>query len=147
MSCGEDLASSSGLDPYAGHAAFDETYTYDGLYRLTNTVRADTFDQSWDLDGLGNWATFDDDGTSQTRTANEANEITGIDGSSDDVAHDAAGNMIRVPKLDGSGDHFHLVYDAWNRLVKVYDDNGTTLIAVMMLPWASHSSRRIREST
>ena len=37
--------------------------------------------------------------------------------------------MIRVPKLDGSGDHFHLVYDAWNRLVEVYADNGTTLIA------------------
>ena len=59
----------------------------------------------------------------------EANQIKKIDGSTDDVDHDAAGNMIRVPKLDGSGDHFHLVYDAWNRLVEVYDDNGTTLIA------------------
>ena len=111
------------------HAAFDEDYTYDGLYRLVDADRADAFDQSWDLDGLGNWSGLDDDGTSQTREVNEANEITDIDSSSDDVAYDAAGNMIRVPKLDGSGDHFHLVYDAWNRLVEVYDDNGTTLIA------------------
>ena len=37
--------------------------------------------------------------------------------------------MIRVPKLDGSGEHFHIEYDAWNRMVAVYDDDGTTLIS------------------
>ena len=62
------------------HAAFDEDYTYDGLDRLTDSERADDFDQSWALDGLGNFSTFDDDGTSQTRTANAVNEITGITG-------------------------------------------------------------------
>ncbi len=63
------------------------------------------FAQDWTLDGLGNWAEFHDDGTSQTREHNDANEIEQIDSSSEDVAHDHAGNMIRVPKLDGSGDH------------------------------------------
>ena len=110
--------------------SLDEDYDYDGLYRLIDFDRADGVTQDWDLlDSLGNWADFDDDGTSQTREVNQANEITEIDSSSDNVAYDAAGNMIRVPKLDGSGDHFHLIYDAWNRLVKVYDDAGTTLIA------------------
>ena len=108
---------------------FDEDYIYDDLYRLTDFDRGAGVTQDWDLDALGNWGTFNDNGTSQTREVNEANEIEKIDTSTDDVAHDAAGNMIRVPKLDGSGDHFHLVYDAWNRLVEVYDDNGTTLIA------------------
>ena len=109
---------------------FDEDYIYDDLYRLTDFDRADGFDQSWnDLDVLGNWSTFDNDGTSQTREVNEANEIEKIDGSPNDVAYDAAGNMIEVPKLDGSGEHFCLKYDAWNRLAAVYDDNGTTLIA------------------
>ena len=35
----------------------------------------DSFDQSWTLDGLGNFSTFNDDGTSQNRTVNAANEI------------------------------------------------------------------------
>ena len=46
----------------------DEDYIYDDIYRLTDFDRADGFDQSWnDLDVLGNWSTFDNDGTSQTR--------------------------------------------------------------------------------
>ena len=108
--------------------SLDETYDYDDLYRLIDFDRGAGVTQDWDLDALGNWSTFDD-GTEQTREVNEANEIEKIDGSPGDVAYDAAGNMIEVPKLDGSGEHFCLKYDAWNRLAAVYDDNGTTLIA------------------
>ena len=121
----------------------DELYDYDLVNQLSGVERGNlvdgqdgkeidgtpAFTQDWDLDALGNWGTFNDDGTSQTREVDEANQIKKIDGSSDDVDHDAAGNMIRVPKLDGSGEHFCLKYDAWNRLAAVYDDNGTTLIA------------------
>ena len=40
------------------------------------------------------------------------------------MAHDAAGNMTRVPKPPaGWSDHFHLVYDAFNRLVEVKDSD------------------------
>ena len=35
----EDLARSSGLEPYAGHAAFDENYTCDGSSRLIDFDR------------------------------------------------------------------------------------------------------------
>ena len=48
---------------------FDETYAYDSLDRLVSAERDNGFDQSWTLDGLGNFSGFDDDGFSQTRTA------------------------------------------------------------------------------
>lgn len=106
------------------HSAFDEDYTYDGLDRLTDADRADAFDQSWGLDGLGNFASFDDDGDSQTRAANAANEITGITGGWIAPAYDAAGNMTSGPKPGDETTRVHYVYDAWNRQVAVYEDDG-----------------------
>ena len=107
------------------HSAFDEDYTYDDLDRLTDSDRADDFDQSWGLDGLGNFGTFDDDGASQTRTVNAANEITDITGGWITPAYDAAGNMISGPKPGDETTRIHYVYDAWNRLVAVKaDDSG-----------------------
>jgi len=102
---------------------FDELYEYDGIDRLTSAVRADDFDQSWTLDGLGNFAEFDDDGDSQTRTANAVNEITNITGGWITPSHDAAGNMIAGPKPGDGAIRVHYLYDAWNRLVKIYDDD------------------------
>ena len=46
----------------------------------TPTISNPAFEQAWELDGLGNWTAFNDDGDSQTRAANEANEITEIIG-------------------------------------------------------------------
>lgn len=105
------------------HTAFNESYTYDNLNRLTDTDRADSFDQSWGLDGLGNFSSFDDDGTSQTRTTNAANEITGISGNWIDPVYDAAGNMTSGAKGGAETTRLHYKYDAWNRLVAVYDDD------------------------
>ena len=102
---------------------FDELYDYDGIDRLISSTRADDFDQSWALDGLGNFAEFDDDGESQTRTVNGVNEITGITGGWISPSYDAAGNMISGPKPGDETTRVHYVYDAWNRLVKVYDDD------------------------
>ncbi|MGB2801765.1 MAG: RHS repeat-associated core domain-containing protein, partial [Phycisphaerae bacterium] len=125
----------------AAATGLDEKYTYDGLNRLANTERGTltdgvitdlAFEQDWSLDELGNWAEFnqDDDGTGgwdleQDRDHNEANEITDLSGSWVDPAHDAAGNMTLVAR---PGDETSpeeglvLVYDAWNRPVKVYVD-------------------------
>ena len=102
---------------------FDELYEYDGIDRLISSTRADDFDQSWTLDGLGNFAEFDDDGDSQTRTANAVNEITNITGGWITPSHDAAGNMIAGPKPGDGAIRVHYLYDAWNRLVKIYDDD------------------------
>lgn len=123
----------------AGATDLDEKYTYDGLNRLTNTDRgtlsggditAPTFEQDWTLDGVGNWTTFNDNGTSQTRTHNAANEITNIPGASPttNTAHDAAGNMVRPMQGDDLTKHFHVKYDAWNRMTEI-SDNGEVLIA------------------
>jgi RHS repeat-associated protein len=107
------------------HSAFDEDYTYDRLDRLSAADRADAFDQSWTLDGLGNFSAFDDDGSSQTRTANGANEISAITGGWITPGYDQAGNMISGPKPGSGTTRVHYVYDAWNRLVEVRaDDSG-----------------------
>jgi len=102
---------------------FDELYEYDGIDRLISSTRADDFDQSWTLDGLGNFAEFDDDGDTQTRTANAANEITNITGGWVTPTYDQAGNLIAGPKPGDGATQVHYVYDAWNRLVRVYDDD------------------------
>ncbi len=106
------------------HTAFNEDYTYDGLDRLTDVDRADAFDQSWGLDGLGNFGTFDDDEEPlQNRTANAANEITAITGGWASPVYDLAGNMTTIPAPQ-AGDADHALagkYDAWNRLVQLSD--------------------------
>ncbi len=127
----------------------DELYTYDGMYQLATLQRGQlngtkdglengtkNFAEQWTLDPTGNWTNFkqdtdgdDDWDVDQDRDHNEANEIEEIDESSTHVAHDVAGNMIRAPKPDDWDDHYHLVYDAWNRLVTVYDSDGETLVA------------------
>jgi YD repeat-containing protein len=68
---------------------------------------------------LGNFNSVTTDGTTQTRTANQQNEITGISGAGA-VTYDANGNLT----ADGSGNTY--IYDAWNRLVAV-KNNGTTV--------------------
>jgi YD repeat-containing protein len=127
----------------AQHTAFNETYTYDGLDRLLTTDRADGFDQDWTLDGLGNWSGFNDDGTSQTRTVNEANEIESTLGIATPT-YDAAGNMTVIPSpTSGSPSHTESAkYDAWNHLVEVSD--GGVLVAKFSY---DGTGRRIKQLT
>ena len=111
--------------------AMGELYTYDGLNQLTSFQRGtlnstDTgivgtpsVSESWTYDALGNWLTVTTNGTEQTRTANQQNEITSISGQTT-PAYDANGNMT----TDQNGNT--LVYDAWNRLV-AYKSGSTTL--------------------
>jgi RHS repeat-associated protein len=111
---------------------FDELYQYDDMYQLIATKRGDlvdgldgkeivdeVFGQGWDLDSLGNWVGFDDDGTPQAREHNAANEITSLDGSASGIAHDAAGNMIRMPMPGNGATALDVKYDAWNRMKTV----------------------------
>ena len=128
----------------------DELYTYDGVDRLTNRQRGElaedsnsqkiiqnkNFAEEWTLDALGNWMNFNQDTNGdntwefeQGRTHTVANEILTLAGSSANVLHDAAGNMITVPKPSDWSSHYHLTWDAWNRLVNVFDADGTTPIA------------------
>jgi RHS repeat-associated protein len=117
------------------NAAFGELYHangpangYDNLGQLTafargtlsdtnsdgipDTVASPAHSQSWTLDALGNWSSVTTDGSTQTRTANQQNQITSISGQTTPV-YDANGNMT----TDQTGKT--LIYDAWNRLVQV----------------------------
>ena len=67
------------------HSALSETYLYDGLNQLTDTYRVgiSTPYQGWTLDQQGNWTQFVNGTATQTRTADAANEITGITDTTD----------------------------------------------------------------
>jgi RHS repeat-associated protein len=114
-------------------AVMSELDQYDNLHQLINFQRGtlnSTHDgivgtpsasQNWDPDALGNFNSVTTNGTTQTRTANQQNEITGISGAGT-VTYDANGNLT----ADGNGNTYN--YDAWNRLVAV-NNNGTTVAA------------------
>jgi RHS repeat-associated protein len=89
--------------------ALNETYTYDGLDRLSSWYLGGTLQKTWNNDGQGN--------NLAAGTYNAANEETPTQGSS---AYDAAGNMITLQSGNSA------IYDAWNRQTKV--KSGTTTI-------------------
>lgn len=113
--CEADRASNGAWRKDGVLTGYDELYSYDGLYRLTDQKRgtqtaitSGTFEQQWGLDPTGNWKTFkqDNDGNgtwelNQTRVANKVNEITGITNSVGTAwatpTYDGAGNMIGIP--------------------------------------------------
>ena len=118
----------------------DQVYAYDGLHRLQNveggtlssgSITSRQLEQDWTLDQLGNWSTFKqrdtDTGSTwdldQDRAHNDVNELTSFTTTTGtdwaDPAYDAAGNAILIPQFIDKVEHFELIYDAWNRLVKV----------------------------
>ena len=106
-----------------------EMYLYDDLDRLQDVNRGGSDYQSWGLDSLGNWNTVTDDvaSTTETRTANDANEIASISGTGIQPTYDDAGNMITGPKPGAETTEHRYIYDAWNRLAKVTDDQDATI--------------------
>jgi RHS repeat-associated protein len=88
---------------------------------VLDTIASPSHSQSWGYDALGNWTSFVSDGTTQTRTANQQNQITSISGFTT-PGYDSNGNTI----TDQNGNT--LVYDARNRLVQV-KSGGATLVS------------------
>ncbi|PCJ51507.1 MAG: hypothetical protein COA79_26100, partial [Planctomycetota bacterium] len=92
-------------------------YDYDTTYKVTgykqgllNVAEDDVptvdFYQDWVQDALGNWSSFDNNGTVDNRSHDSMNQIT-----STGFTHDDNGNMTS----DGTNDY---EYDAMNRLIK-----------------------------
>ena len=124
----------------------DEAYNYDGLYQIKhdavgtlNTNRTaiggvPQEEEGFSYDPTGNWLGYRKDSNGapdfdQSRSNNKDNQLTQIDGSSQGIEYDRAGNAIKIRRGAG-GDwnkHFTLVWDAWNRLVEVKDENGVTV--------------------
>jgi YD repeat-containing protein len=87
--------------------ALSELYSYDNLNQLTsfsrgvlsdansdgllNTVASPSRTQAWNLDALGNWSTITTNSTSQSRTHNAQNQVTGVGSAS--LTYDANGSM------------------------------------------------------
>ncbi len=77
--------------------------------------------QSYALDALGNMTSVTTDGSANSQTTNDANELTYTNGTA--ISYDDNGNMLN----DASGDKY--IYDAWNRLVEVTDTDGNLIEA------------------
>ncbi len=120
----------------------DQHYLYDPLYQVTEAARGNlnlnqtaiggipAQLQTITFDPTGNWDryTTSEGGVEvldQTRIHNQANQITQIDGSNTGLLYDRAGNATQMPP-NAAGDwsqHYKLTWDAWNRLVKVEDQD------------------------
>src|SRR5690606_22058239 len=92
-------------------------------------------EEDFGYDPTGNWLRYVDKQSGevvldQTRSSNKDNQITQIDGSSELIEYDRAGNAVKLPPGVG-GDwskYFQVVWDAWNRLVDVKDENGASVL-------------------
>jgi len=103
------------------------------IQQITNP----SFGQSWELDATGNWPGFRQldvatpgNNLDQQRASNQVNEITGVSqrygAAWAQPAYDRAGNMTTIPDGNDPTTVINGVYDAWNRLVSVTDESGTT---------------------
>jgi RHS repeat-associated protein len=141
--CGpSSVAPGFGYFGSAADAAMGELYGYDNLDRLTSAERgtivngqigSPTMNQAWTLDSLGNWSQFTNNGSTQSRQADPANEIASVTqgGSTTYPTYDAAGNMLSVPST-GSGTASgtaYCTYDAWDRLVEVQNGASGPIVA------------------
>jgi RHS repeat-associated protein len=126
---------------------FDELYEYDGMQRLQKfhrgrltadkkTITSPQLLQGWQLDATGNWQNFtqnDQVDAAQTldqqRIANRVNEITQIARTVGPnwatPSYDRNGNMIVIPQPKDMTTTFQGTWDAWNRLVKLTEPNGS----------------------
>ena len=91
----------------------EKGYTYDHQDRLVTATPSTT----WAYDSAGNWLSTNQNGTAESRTANDDNEYTLVDGTA--FIHDANGNLTS----DGEKDY---VYDWANRLIQV-EESGQVL--------------------
>jgi RHS repeat-associated protein len=89
-----------------------------------DTVSSPSATEGWTLDALGNWTSYTNGSTTQTRDFNARNEITSISGVSTPT-YDADGNMV----IDPNGDKYF--YNEWNQITKVENSSGTVLETYM----------------
>jgi RHS repeat-associated protein len=101
------------------HSSLSQQFTYDSLNQLASFTQG-SHTQSWGLDAVGNWLSFTNDGSAQTRSFNNQNQITAIAGATTPT-YDANGNTTK----DDQGTTYTL--DAWNRIIKAVA-GATTMI-------------------
>jgi RHS repeat-associated protein len=120
----------------------DEHYEYDELYQLkaldrgnlnlarTSVNGTPTWAEAFDYDPLGNWLRYETQtggspSLDQGRLYNAANQLLRINDNLDpsepviQPAHDAAGNLTRIPTVESWTEGWNLTWDAWNRLATI----------------------------
>jgi len=85
-----------------------QTFAYDDENRLTSFARQNGQTQSWNLSLVGDWSSFNDNGTLETRTHNAVHELTAINGNP--LTYDLKGN------LTGNSNGQGYVWDFENRM-------------------------------
>ena len=119
----------------------DFAYRYDGLYQVKESALGTlnlnqtaisgvpATDEQFAYDSTGNWTGYveRESGTvtlDQSRKSNKDNQLTQVDGSSEGLSYDRAGNATKVvPTVDGDWEaSYTLTWDAWNRLIEVKND-------------------------
>ncbi|WP_372369015.1 RHS repeat-associated core domain-containing protein [Candidatus Uabimicrobium sp. HlEnr_7] len=122
---------------------FSETYALDSLYRVVDFKRAKIKDnntlgntsqsQSWQLDGVGNWAKTTIDGEEKTQTVNEVNEYDAFGGVV--FVHDDNGN------LTDDGERL-FTYDALNRIIQINNKANNEVIATYKYDFANRRTSK-----
>ena len=88
----------------------------------TDVTGSPSNSQFWDYDAVGNWDSITTNSTTQTRTANKQNEITGVSGATT-PAYDSNGNLTT------DENNYRFVYDAWNKVVQVKNSSNVVIVA------------------
>jgi RHS repeat-associated protein len=110
-----------------------ESYAYDGLHRLRtyrrgrvvgNTVPTPSLQQSWTLDKVGNWTSWNNNGVTETRTHDSHNALTSRSTVSRPLSYDADLNQT-----DDGTSPFVFEYDANDHLKLVRDRAIETVVA------------------
>jgi RHS repeat-associated protein len=108
--------------------ADSEAYQYDTLYRLTaydvgvlsgGVIPSPRTAESYTLDAVGNWTTYDSNSVTQSRTHNAVNEILTIDGNP--LTYDGNGNLIN----DG---RYAYTYNVENLVTTITRDSDSALV-------------------
>lgn len=101
-----------------------ETYSYDTAQRFTNYERgiigsSPVFTQGYTLDALANWSSFNNNGSTQSRTHDSMNAITAMGTQS--VNYDVKGNQ--TSNINGNSYY----WDKLNRLVEIKNISNATI--------------------
>jgi len=119
-----DLYGNRLTDNHLHRSQDSETFLYDTAQRFTKYERgtlggSPSFFQGYTLDDLGNWSSFNNNGSTESRTHDSVNQLTARGATS--LTYDLNGNLTN----DGTQKY---VWDELNRLIKITDLSNVTIV-------------------
>jgi YD repeat-containing protein len=119
-----DLFGNRLTDDHLDRSQDSETFLYDTAQRFTKYERgtlggSPSFYQGYTLDDLGNWSSFNNNGSTESRTHDSVNQLTARGATS--LTYDLNGNLVN----DGTQKY---VWDSLNRLISNTDLSNATIV-------------------